>query len=357
MTRNSKNPKLIWLSYYHKDYSRSGAIRNLLPKELQGDYYRIRSGFWHALQSLRKILKNHSDSIVVVMSPCHLIVLLVKILKPSQKVILDAGWTLSEAQIARNQKRNFEFQFNLLIDHLSFRLANYVFVESLQQLNFCRKKFQIKERKINVIHSVLNYSLFEDSKAKSPREILKRDGRKILFFRGTFTIEAGLDQVLKIAKNLEFSACYLVVIATNRNFQDIFSNVPQPNNLIWINRWLDYDELIWLYRNCYAVFGQMNTTSRTKNTLPHKLFEASYFAKPYITPDHEPIQTFFDSPNCYLSVSQFPKLGKDLIFNLDNDIELSRIGIRSHRKYEEKCGSKAVSQVFELAINTLLLSK
>jgi hypothetical protein len=357
MARNITEQNLIWLSYFTEEYSRSGAIRASLTKEMQGKYVQIPSGVLNSLKAIRNVSNAYPAAIFIVMSPSHLLVILTKLLSPKRRIVLDAGWTLVEAQMARSNKWNFEFFSNLIIDHLSFRLADHVFLESLQQEQFCQHRFGISKNKTDVIYSIVNQKLFNPVASVRPIEVPEKNRKKFIFFRGSFTLEAGLDKILQLISKSTIGSNFSLVIATNRDFQEVFPNVKLNPNVIWINRWLSYGEISWLYQTSSLILGQMNCTSRTENTLPHKLFEAAYFAKPYMTPTHRPVQTFFGSPDYYVDFSSIDNWEGKLGVILQNEEKLFMIGTRAHERYLEKCDGPVISKTFERVIGKLLSGK
>jgi hypothetical protein len=349
--------EVIWLSFYNQDYSRSGSIRASLPKETAGTFFCVPSGTARTIWHLSRISAKHPKSIFVIMSPSHLLTIFAKILNPRRKIILDAGWSLWEAQKSRQKARIIETLSVLLIDHISFRLADQIFFESAEQLIFCQKKFRISQGKTCVVYSKVNEKKFEDAKSQCPIEMRTLDGREFMLFRGSFTMEAGIDKLWNLSLSLPSNSSVIVVIATNRKFEDVFPSYKLHKNIIWISRWLSYGEIRWLYQSSTLVFGQLNSTIRTKRTIPHKLFEASYFSKPYVTPAHIPVQTFFESTDSYVPVSSEDFAGKLINVILDDKELLLEIGIKAKRNYQKKCNDFAIRVVFESLITKLLSAK
>jgi hypothetical protein len=61
-----------------------------------------------------------------------------------------------------------------------------------------------------------------------------------------------------------------------------------------INRFVSKEELVWLYANSRLVLGQISDSERLDKTLPHKLFEASFFSKCYVSPSSPALLELLD---------------------------------------------------------------
>lgn len=278
----------IYISTLDRDYSRTGVYFNSDPGE------KIFIKFPVQKQKQFKILMNirrnfqAENTCIVIMSPNHSLVPLFRILT-NFKIVLDAGWPLSDS---RNGKKDIWYIMhlikNVLIDYLSFTLSHRVLLESKKQVNFVRQKFKIKELKLLVFFTGFNEVAYKKDMANpiKPKEcsIRLEKEKPFILFRGKYNPESGLEMIISTARLLENKVIF--VIATNINIEDC------PTNVILIKRNLEKNEIVWLYKNCEIVLGQLSQNARLERTLPHKLFEAAYFSKCYISSSHQVLYEF-----------------------------------------------------------------
>ena len=94
------NQPLLFLSFLDPNYSRSGVYLNGIRNE-EIEFLNIRNNITGMIADLVKVRKDnaYSNSFVVVMSPCHKMTIFARLFL-KQKLILDAGWSLSESTIA-----------------------------------------------------------------------------------------------------------------------------------------------------------------------------------------------------------------------------------------------------------------
>ncbi|ASY20713.1 hypothetical protein A1sIIA65_00240 [Candidatus Planktophila dulcis] len=292
------------MSTLDPNYSRSGAIFASDPGAKV--FIKFPS---ERLKQVRKILElkrkhNPNDACIVLMSPNHILVPFFRVLSRFQ-VILDAGWPLSDST-QNITKRGLKPKqiLNRLIDKVSFTLANQVVLESKNQIASVEERFEISGAKLFWIFTGFNE--LEFSKAKENPEIPAEcryeydKGKQFVFFRGKSNSESGLDLVLSAARLLKNDVNF--VLATNTTI------VPGSPNVIVINRFVSIEELVWLYTHSTLVLGQISNMERLNRTLPHKLFEAAYFSKCYVSP---PSPALFELLNedSFISVSTITPVG------------------------------------------------
>lgn len=295
--------KAIYLSSIDPNYSRSGVY-------FEGDkgskeFVRVPRSKLEFLKLISKISSENSvdSTVLVVMSPNHILVAWLKIFSKFQ-VVLDAGWPLSDSipngTFLTRATRNLK---NYTVDYISFKLANKIILESNEQLDFVSEKFSIHKSKLHQLFTGFNESAYEKSQKEIiPLECIELESSesRFILFRGKVNPESGIELILEAATALETEMKFVIV--TNRVFTKI------AKNTTLISRYLSEPELLWLYRNATAVLGQISNQDRLARTIPHKLFEAAYFSKCYLSPSSKGLLNFL-SPSQFISVDEISLAG------------------------------------------------
>lgn len=280
----------IYVSTLESKYSRSGVFFAADPGEKI--FIKLSSEKLKQIQEIFKLRKLYkpNDACIVLMSPNHLLAPLFRALTNFQ-IILDAGWPLSDAThyVAQRQKQRRHL-INRIIDKTSFTFANKVILESKAQVSFIKKEFQIPRSKLFDLFTGFNEIDFEAA-MNNPRmpsecndEIFL--SKQFVFFRGKYNPESGLDLIIEAARLLQDETFFVIV--SNMTLRNC------PQNVIAINRFVPQEELVWLYANSKLVLGQISDSGRLDKTLPHKIFEAGFFSKCYVSPSSSALLEFLD---------------------------------------------------------------
>lgn len=291
---NSEN--YVFISYLDSNYSRTAVYLNDRRKE-NYFFWKIQGSKIAKIRSLiaLSIKYRKSRTTFIVMSPCHSLTIPLRFLT-SKPIILDAGWSLTEAFQARNRQPKFSFRrfLTYLIDFLSLHFSNASIFESQQQCMWAQKKFALKTSKVFSLFTGFNELKYKNLNPVMPVELCQENEfqQGYILFRGSFTNEAGLDLLQGITQSSE-NLGKRFVIATNRKLE-YFEN---RSNVLFLQRRLSESEIKYLYLNCSIAIGQLRKTSRLLNTVPHKAFEAAYFGKPYLTADAPGIREFLTNDN------------------------------------------------------------
>lgn len=329
----------IYVSTLEREYSRSGVFFAADPGEKI--FVKLPS---QRIKLIRKILElnklyDPQNVRIVVMSPNHLLAPIFRALTPFQ-IILDAGWPLSDSTryVCRKRLQNRQL-LNSLIDAISFRAADKVVLESRKQIDFVNTKFRISESKLFSLFTGFNEIEFRIALGNPEMPIECTDmfhqDKQFVFFRGKHNSESGLDVIIAAARLLQINVTFVVVSNIN------ISNCPE--NVIVINRFVSSNELVWLFFNSTIVLGQISESGRLKKTIPHKLFEAGYFSKCYITP---PSPALFEllGKDSFITVS--PVNSDGLVESINEG--LSNVNLRNrcagniHENYLEKSSQPAL---------------
>jgi hypothetical protein len=286
MTIDVERPRTAYfLSFVEPNYSRSATLLNgnspRLQKHFIGVSSKWRKIFFELLRIRNSILE---DSAVVVMSPAQKITPLVRIVL-KQKVILDAGWPLTDGVISRgiNLKKSPKLLGSYLIDLVSFHSANLVLVESRSQLKRISRYYVIPQSRLRVSYTGVNESAFSNpmlptqSFTTQKAEIIKSRKKLNVLFRGSINNESGIDTIIGAASVLSDEINLIIIANRGRLPAEI------PTNCFIFSH-VSEEEMKDLYRLSEVTLGQISKNKRLKFTIPHKAFEAGFFSKVYVTP-------------------------------------------------------------------------
>lgn len=267
---------VLFLSNVRSDYSRSAV--QYLGSSHQKNYLTIQTKDFISTKKVKTIKKAiRGADVICIMSPGHVLTLPIRVLT-SKKIILDAGWPLSDSTSSNTSTlwRIFQKTKNAIIDFTAFHACSALILESESQLKRASLRFLLSRRKITVIYSGVNEARFRDIKSEKPHEIPKTITGNYLLFRGKINSESGISDIMKFfTKNKNLN---LVIASPDLQIKSLTSE-----NIYLVNRYLSDQEIKWLYANAIFSLGQFGTTKRQQYSIPHKFFEASYFGCAYVS--------------------------------------------------------------------------
>ena len=354
MQNESLINQAVFISFVNKNYSRTGVFFSEKENfKIISSFMQVQPGFFKSIRSLwiaRNQLRNEK-SIIVVMSPCHILVPILKCIT-GIPVILDAGWPLSDSR--KDVKKFLKIIKTIkswLIDFVAFHKADIVILESQSQIENVSKKWFVEKDKLRSIFTGFNEELY----LKSAREIygINKNVTNLptnyLLFRGKYTPEAGIENIAGITRQQDFKSH--IVIHTNFI----------PKNIIFGKRTtviLDYiseAEIGELYKNSLAVIGQVSNSARLKRTIPHKAFEAAFFSKPYITTDNVGLREFLSKGDqaFYIEHSSVKIMANRISAIVEQKDELNLISLRIKTQYEKVANQGLLRNQFYQILNEL----
>lgn len=336
--------KLIFVSLVDKDYSRSGVYFSGLHGSKS--YIQCKPGIVEMIRFIRILRQSYNfrESIVVVMSPSHYLVLIIK-LTTRIPIVLDAGWPLTDAELKTEQSRFYKLPKvkNYLIDFFSFHFSKIVIFETEAQCFFSSKKFWLHEDKCKSLSTGFNEIEFKDALncPIKPLELSEIDIslKSMILFRGKNNKEAGIEKIVEAAER--FGEKFTFLIVSNKKIFNL------PSNVILINRFISSEELVWIYQNSSIVLGQFGDSSRLNRTIPHKFFEAAFFRKCYITPENSGLYGYANSKNVLFSRGSNPQDIYEAINYLEqNHQKIEILSQNLNEDYNYKWRQSVLSQAF-----------
>jgi len=297
MVNRYKTPQeIIFLSFVEATYSRTSTLLAFQSKNYVKSFNAISPKFQFMIRDLLNLRGQiKRDAIVVIGSPSHKTTLFARIILKN-KVVLDAGWPLSDGVISRglNMKTMPKFLKSLFIDFVSFQAAGKILVESRAQAKRVHRLFLVPKRKIIVSLTGLNEEAFQGMTESS--ELIKNLRARVsslnlpltILFRGKLNNESGINLIMTAANLLSNEATFLILSGGEGK---LFN---KPANCIEVSN-VTNKEMREIYEISDIVIGQVSNHPRLGYTIPHKAFEAAYFSKCYITAKSSGVGEIFDS--------------------------------------------------------------
>ena len=349
----SRKPKVLFFSFVGENYSRSSTILHSESFIFEKKFIQLPFGLLNSTKAIASKIRDIRDAdYLVVMSPCHVITPILKLLSGGQ-VILDAGWSLTDGQLSRGLsfKNSIKFIQIYLIDFLAFHAASRLIVETEAQRIRTSRLFLISRKKINVNFTGLDESLFiEDSYSSKMQELDKKLASlgfsTTIIFRGKINNESGIQNILSAASRLEEKAAFILICSKN----DLLTKL--PSNVIRLSE-LTNDELKFVYQKSDIALGQISHHPRLSYTIPHKAFEAGFFAKAYITANTQGILELYGSDAiCLIEDISGSGLAAEIEKLFDPAIR-SEFARRIHLDYNERASQKVLNAKFERILQEL----
>lgn len=337
------NLRFHFITFYDRNYSRSGTLMSGLRELGEMTSFSVVSGglFKRFRQILSIVANREKNTVFVVMSPSHLLTIYLKLAR-ANKVILDAGWSLTEAEFSRGAiSRIPRLLKALLVDYFSFLFADLILVESKAEANYLSSKCERLREKI-----IVTYTGVTESKLKiapvCPEEMKEVSHfSKFIVFRGKINNEAGFQRILDIGSALQKSEFLLVVASPNKDISEIKSE-----NVLLINRWISQSEINYLYHNSVLVIGQLGSIPRLDRTIPHKYFEAIYFGRPYISELTKSIEEISKGGKGVIELRMQPEqnLAIEIFSILNDNALLIQKGNEARQIWESGISSKGIAR-------------
>ena len=186
------------------------------------------------------------------------------------------AYILDRAVASRYSPKAFFFW---LADFLSFHLASAVLVESESQKRYLARMFLVSPRKLHVVFTGADESIFYPDK-----DIKKRDEFTVAF-RGMFIPATGVLVVLEAAKLLKDVPIRFWISGWGQLLGKVKDYI-ETNKLanVELNTvFLEPKELREKLLSAHVILGQFSENSRLERTIQHKTTEALALGMPYIT--------------------------------------------------------------------------
>lgn len=272
-----------------------------------------------------------------------------------KKVIYNALAPLSDGMItSRDGGKKFTLRFfkYWLIDWLAFHLAHKTIVESEAQKKFVAKTFFLKPEKI-----VVNYTGVDDHSFFFDLQIKKLEIFTAVF-RGKFLPEAGVDVLIRAAKELERHNIKVRIIGHGLLEKEIRALIAElrPTNLELITERLPITVLRQKMQECYLSIGQVANHPRLERTIPHKVFESLALKLPYLTSRQPAIlELLTEDKNCFcVRPGSWQELSDKILELKNQPALLEMVAKNGFVLYQETFTSKILGRKLRARITTLI---
>ena len=343
---------LVFLGFLDQNYSRSAVLLNYPSSKYEKKFYKAPKNFISTIRvvaNLRKIYKDRHLTFIV-MSPCHKLTLPTRIVA-KKRVILDAGWPLSDGELSRKfrWKSIYSIPKIIIMDFIAFHSANLVLLESEKQKQRVARMFKISSEKLEVSFTGFNESSILRKKVdngfsiKIRNQIQSLGNLGVVIFRGKVNNESGYERIIQVAKELDNRATFLLLVNRNQ-----WSGLV-PKNCIEINSFTD-EQMFLCYEIANLALGQISNHKRLDFTIPHKAFEAGFFGKTYVTCKNGGIQEYGNENQISYLDSIDPKKIALHILDLFSSMKIEAFGKNLNTNYLVKFSQSALNRNFEYSM-------
>ena len=348
------NAKVYFLSFVDRNYSRSSVLLNFNSQNLYKEFisfkYETRQ-IVKQLYSLKKVLDE--SSIIVIMSPSHKITVLARMILGCP-IILDAGWPLTDGVMSRGLKPRTigKLITSFLLDFISFHSSSHILVESNPQLSRIRKYYFVSLKKMTVSFTGLNETAFEPQMHQGriaqtlSLQLRERSFQLVVLFRGKINKESGIDVIVGAAKTLINEMAFVILTGVETALKEL------PSNCFIISN-VTASEMAQIYEISDIALGQLSNHPRLSYTIPHKAFEAGYFAKCYVTADSRGVQELYSEQNSVYVPNVNVENLVLVLKNLQSRELREKYGESINKRYRSISSQEILNQSFERLIAEL----
>jgi hypothetical protein len=354
---DSQKPILIFLGFLDENYSRSAVLLNYPSPDYEKKFYKVPTNIISAARFVLNLKRSYRNRRVlfVIMSPCHKLTLPTRLIT-KQKIILDAGWPLSDGELSRPLRwQSFiSLPKAILIDLVSLHSANLILVETEHQKLRVARLFKISLGRIMVSYTGFNESkvnsLLTDStfQGKLDRHVESFSNKKVVIFRGKVNSESGYARIIQAARILEDKAIFLLLVNQN-NWTG-----STPTNCYEINSFTD-EQMHACYRVSQIALGQISDHKRLNFTIPHKAYEAGFFGVAYLTSRSAGIEEFGTEDQLTFLDSLSPEKIAEQILEMIKSGRDIPYGKSLSRHYQSKYSQPILNHTFELMLKRVQL--
>lgn len=220
----------------------------------------------------------------------------------------------------------------------SCRLADKVFLDTEQHINFFVKEYNLDETKF---HRLLVGS---DDTVMYPQYNTDRTDF-IVHFHGEFQALHGAEYIVEAARllpNIKFQ-----MIGKGKNLKTCLkkANAYGITNITFIPP-VPYSKLPEHMAKSSVCLGLFGDTPKTQLVIPHKVYEALAMGKPIITAETPAIKELLEhEKNVILCQAANPKNLAEAIMRLKDDNKLrQRIAESGYKIFKEKCAPRILGQ-------------
>lgn len=242
-----------------------------------------------------------------------------------------------------------------LIDEISCRLADFIFIETDSYIDYYCEEFKIPRKK----YFKIPLGADETTYFQRQQKVQKKDPNLLkLLFYGKFIPLQGISYIIKAAKILEKNKDVEFEIIGSGQLSNNIRNLTEKldiKNVKFID-WVNYRELPEHILDADVCLGIFGSTPKAQRGVPIKVYEALAMKKPVITGDTPAArEVFTHKVNAILCEIGNPEALADSIILLKENRELrANIAESGYKLYQKIFSSEQIANRFEIALDKCL---
>lgn len=289
---NPKNIKVLYLSTYNPNYTRTAYLLSLL-KKMKIKYQTIMPGYskfryLKVLFNLIKLQKNFD--IIFVAFEGHKILPFIKLFS-KKPIIFDAFISIYDTLCFDRKIFRPESLVGRLLknyDKFLFKISDFILLDTKTHMDYFIKEFKVPKNKISYLYVGCNKKLFK------PIKIKRKTDNFIVFWYGNTPQLQGIDIILKAAKILEREKdiCFHFAGPIKKKYYELVNKLDLKN--VRYTEWIPYKDLpkeIATADLCLG--GHFSSVNKAKRVIPGKVFQFIAMGKPIIIGDNPATRELF----------------------------------------------------------------
>lgn len=229
------------------------------------------------------------------------------------------------------------------LDKISCQLADRVFLDTKQQIDYFVQKFKLNRAKFDRLFVGAETDIFY------PRKMTITtvdDNFKVLFY-GQFIPLQGVEFIVEAARLLKDEAIKFTIIGRGQEYEKIFTLAKelQLNNISWID-WVVYNDLPEYIAESDICLGIFGSTEKARRVIPNKAFQAIAMGKTLITGDSAAArELFINGESAALCKMANPSAIAESIIQLKKEAGLrNKISKHGYELFKAKCTPRIIGQ-------------
>lgn len=300
--------------------------------------------------------KGRDSDVIMIGYAGSILVICLKLLT-RKKVIYNTLATFFDSMIISRMGGNvfsLKSLWYYMVDFAAFHLADRSFLECEAQKSMVVKLFRVRSSKISVQFVGTNEEEFYFDASIPKRE------QFTVVFRGMFLPEAGVDIVIRAAKELEQEKVHVRVIGRGLLLPEIerLAKELSPSNLELITERLPIEELRRSMLECHLSLGQLADHPRVHTTVPHKVFESLNMKLPYLTGANRGVMEFLtDTETCFtVQPGNYRALAQKILELRDRPDVIACVSENAYQLYQREFARQVLGNKILYELDSCLIA-
>lgn len=173
-----------------------------------------------------------------------------------------------------------------LLDHLSCRLADLVFLDTAQHCDYFARTFRLPASRFRVVPVGSDDQLFFPAREPRSSEECVPDRSCEVLFVGKFIPLHGCETIVHAAALLRHEPIHITMVGVGQDYAQIvrlvgvlsLTNITMPG-------WLPYENLPAAYANADICLGIFGSSAKARRVIPNKVYAGMAMRVPVLTAD------------------------------------------------------------------------